>query len=116
MDLLGHRSAHGGVAVLALSGEVDLATVPRAREHLVRLVTDHPGAVVVVDLRGVAFLDSIGLGVLVGAQRRARAAGGEIRLVLDDDRVRETLALSGLDAVFARYHDVESAAATDPVR
>jgi len=111
MDLVGHRFEHGGVAILALRGELDLATVPRARELLVRLITDHRGEVVVVDVRGVDFADSLGLGVLVGAQRRARSQGGEVRVVVDGGQMAEAFALTGLDAVLPRFSAVEAAAA-----
>ena len=110
MDLIGHRYEHGGVAVLAVAGELDLATAPRLREQLTRLVGDSPGRVVVVDLSGVTFCDSIGLGVLVGAQRRARAHGGVIRLVVPDGRLADGLTQAGLDAVLPRHGAVADAA------
>ncbi len=85
--------------MLSVSGEVDLATVPRLRDRLVRLATEHPGAIVVVDLDGVTFIDSAGLGVLVGGHRRLRARGGALHLVVSDPRLVELFSSSGLDAV-----------------
>jgi len=110
MDLVGHRYDHAGVAILALSGELDLATVPRGREHLLGLVVDHPGEIVVVDLTGLAVCDSVGLGALVGAQRRARSRHGELRVVVPGGRLAELFGLTGLDAVLPRYDAVEAAA------
>lgn len=109
MDLTGHTYEHRGVGVLTVSGEIDLATAPRLREHLVRLVTEHAGRPVVVDLSGVTFCDSLGVGVLVGAQRRARALQGEVRLVVPGGRVADGFALVGLDAVLPQFADVDAA-------
>src|SRR5918912_3313340 len=61
--------------VLEVGGEVDVYTAPRLRERLVELV-DGGARDVVVDLSRVDFLDSTGLGVLVGALKRLRSAGG----------------------------------------
>ena len=61
-------------SVVALSGSVDLATVPQLADGLYRLVGDHAGRRVAVDLDGVDVLDDTGLGVLLGAAGRARQA------------------------------------------
>ncbi len=110
MDLTCRPYEHRGVGVLAVGGEIDLATAPRLREHVVRLVTEHAGRPVVVDLTGVTFCDSLGLGVLVGAQRRARSLGGELRLVVPGGRLADGFALAGLDAVLPTFADVDAAA------
>jgi anti-sigma B factor antagonist len=81
MDLGLSISQRGEVPVLAITGEVDLATVPRLRDQLVRIASDHPGVPVVADLDGVTFIDSTGLGVLVGAQRRIGGAASYPRRV-----------------------------------
>ena len=109
MDLTCHPYEHRGVGVLAVSGEIDLATAPRLREHLVRLVTEHAGRPVVVDLSGLTFCDSLGLGMLVGAQRRARALQGEVRLVLPAGRAADGFALVGLEGVLPSFADVDAA-------
>lgn len=110
MDLTCHSYEHRDVGVIGVSGEIDLATAPRLREQLVRLVTEHAGRIVVVDLSGVTFCDSLGLGVLVGAQRRARALGGELRLVVPGGRLADAFSMPGLDAVLPSFADVDAAA------
>jgi anti-sigma B factor antagonist len=89
-----------GIVVLSVGGEVDLASVPRLRDRLVRLTTEHPGRPAIVDLDGVTFVDSAGLGVLVGGQRRARAHGGELHLVISQPRLLDVFTSTHLDAVF----------------
>lgn len=111
MDLVSHQYEHAGVNVLVLAGELDLATAPRARQHLVRLVSEHAGAVVVIDLSGLVFCDSIGIGVLVGAQRRARQHGGEVRVVVPEGRAGDAFALAGLEAVLPTFPSLAAARA-----
>jgi anti-sigma B factor antagonist len=106
MDLLLRETEHHGVPVLSLKGDLDLATVPRLRDRLVRAAAEHGGKTLVVDLDGVAFLDSTGLGVLVGGLRRMRSMGGDLALVSSSPALAETMALTGLDRVFAVHATV----------
>jgi anti-sigma B factor antagonist len=64
---------------------------------------------VVVDLSRVEFLDSTGLGVLVGALKRLRAAGGTLGLVCAHERLLKIFRITALDRVFALYDTVEAA-------
>jgi anti-sigma B factor antagonist len=103
----------GDVAVLAVSGEVDVATVPRLREQLHGLVASGTPRIV-VDLDAVDFLDSTGLGVLVGALKRVRANGGELALVCTAPRIRKVFEVTGLTKVFALFDSVDEAASGNP--
>lgn len=96
--------------VLEVGGEVDVYTAPRLRERLVEMV-DEGARDVIVDLGRVEFLDSTGLGVLVGALKRLRAAGGSLALVCSHERLLKIFRITGLDRVFALYDTVEAAAA-----
>ena len=105
-------TTEGESAVLTLSGELDLATAPAVRECLNELVGGGARQVV-VDLRQVDFLDSIGLGVLVGAYRRLRERepAGSLRLVCTSERVIRVFELTGLLLLFPMYASVEQARA-----
>ena len=74
MDLGLDVKERSGWAVLSVQGEVDVYTAPQFREQLIQLV-DQGQRSILVDLEGVEFLDSTGLGVLVGGLRRARVNG-----------------------------------------
>src|SRR4051812_38576037 len=79
-----------GVAVIAVEGECDLATMPRLRpvlEELSRRDASH----LVLDLTHVSFIDSTTLGVLLSAQQRYAALGGGIAVACADQGVRRTL-------------------------
>ena len=102
-----------GWQVLRLAGDVDVATAPRLRERLVELVTDGPPNVV-VDLSGVAFIDSMGLGALVGGLKRARAHDGDLRLAGASDHVAKVLAITRLDQAFVVADTADSAIAGSP--
>lgn len=94
--------------VLRVSGEIDVYTAPQLRERLVTLIMegDHR---VIIDLENVGFMDSTGLGVLVGALKRARSNDGEISIVCTQRRLRKVFEITGLDTVFPMYTDVDLA-------
>jgi anti-sigma B factor antagonist len=79
--------------VVVVRGELDLATVPQFRS-----ASTGP-AQVVVDLTAVDFVDSVGVGALLGLRRRALAAGGSLVIVCDQPRVRQVLDLTGISNV-----------------
>jgi len=95
-------------SVVAVTGELDMATAPRLRQEVHRL-TGQGRSRVVVDLAGVEFLDSTGLGVLVGILKRVRSHGGALRLVAPPEQVRRLLALTRLDQILDVYPDTASA-------
>jgi len=98
--------------VLEVGGEVDVYTAPRLRERLVELV-DAGVRSVIVDLGGVEFLDSTGLGVLVGAMKRLRVANGRFSLVCSKEALLKIFRITALDQVFPLYDTVEAATGAD---
>jgi anti-sigma B factor antagonist len=110
MDLGLDVTERDGCAVLAVAGEVDVATVPRLREQLHGLVAAGNNCIV-VDLDSVDFLDSTGLGVLVGALKRVRANDGSLGLVCTQARIRKVFEITGLTKVFALFDSVDEAVA-----
>ena len=100
--------------VVEVRGEVDVYTAGALRERL--LATIEGGArSVVVDLNRVDFLDSTGLGVLVGALKRLKLAGGRLALVCDSEKLLKVFRITALDRVFTLPDSVEAATtATSP--
>ncbi len=89
----------GGVAVVSMSGELDLGTAPEAREELEHVLRQG-GEALHVDLSGVAFVDSTGLGVLVWAWEQARAQRMDYLVVNPSATAVRVLEQSGLSRIF----------------
>ena len=110
MDLSVSTSDHGALTVVHVGGEIDVYTAPLLREALDRQVaagrTD-----LIVDLEDVTFMDSTGLGVLVGRLKLVRGQNGTLRIVSSQDRILKVFKITGLDKVFHIYESVDSAQA-----
>ncbi|NJP89006.1 STAS domain-containing protein [Nonomuraea sp. FMUSA5-5] len=103
----------GDCAVLKVAGEVDVFTAPKLREQIIDLAAK--GTVhVIADLSAVQFLDSTGLGVLVGGLKRLRTQDGTLSLVMTTDRISRIFKITGLTAVFASHSSVQDAITADP--
>lgn len=98
-----------GYAVLAVRGDVDIATAPDLRARLADTLGSFPA--VVVDLADVPFMDSTGLGVLVAAYNRAAAAGCVLVLARPQQIVRNALRLVQIDTVIDVYATLDAAVA-----
>ena len=85
--------------VIALAGELDISTSDRLAEELDRLL-DGGARRLVVDLLGVTFFGSVGLGLLTRAAKRTHGVGGECIVVSDDPRINRVFEITGLDRVF----------------
>ena len=110
MDLkLGHY-AKDGIEVIDVQGEIDMYTAPRLRELIINLVSKGHYQLV-VNLDKVGFLDSTGLGVLVGGLRRVRAHDGSLDLVCTRERILRIFRITGLTEVFGIYETVDQAIA-----
>ena len=97
MDLGLRRTVIGTRHVLIVSGDVDLPTVPRFNEHLIKLVADAPGDTVVVDIDGADAFDDAALGLILGAAGRARSLGGDVVVVATGERMRQRLSENGFE-------------------
>ena len=104
---LNHRT-EGDYTVLEVGGEVDVYTAPKLRERLVELVGDGHHRIV-VDMSKVEFLDSTGLGVLVGGLKRVRQHEGRLALVCNQERILKIFRITGLTKVFPIYDTLEEA-------
>ena len=99
-----------GWTVVSVYGEVDVATAPELRERLVDLVNEGRSRLV-VDLGGVDFLDSTGLGMIVSALKRARTHGGDLRVVCTESRITRLFEITGLDKALTLLPTVDAAVA-----
>lgn len=97
-------------AVLAVTGELDVATAPQLRQEAVRLTTLGQSRIV-IDLSGVDFLDSTGLGVIVGVLKRVRTHGGDLAVAGAEDHVRKVFDITRISDVVSMYDNADDACA-----
>ena len=100
----------GETLVFILRGSLDLATSPTIRAALAD-AAESGKKDIIVDLCGLEFLDSTGLGALIGAHRRASEQGGSLRLVVREGAILRLLNITGLIRIFAVFHSLEDARA-----
>jgi len=94
--------------VIEVEGQVDLYSAPDFRERTARVIADGAQCVL-IDLSRVTFMDSTGLGVLVGALKRLRAARADLLLVVSDYDIERLFELTGLDGSFKIYRSRDDA-------
>ena len=109
-DLSIHVHLVDDVQVFELVGSLDIATSPTVRAALTE-ASERGSHRLIVDLTRVDFLDSTGLGALIGGQRRAKEFGGGVRLVAKEGQILRLLRITGLLKVFAVYPALEDAVA-----
>jgi anti-sigma B factor antagonist len=102
----------GDCAVLRAAGEVDVYGAPELREQMVKLV-ESGARYVVADLSGVDFLDSSGLGVLVGGLKRLRLVQGSLTIVTGGGAIPQLFEMTGLSRAFTVYPSVLEAITAD---
>jgi anti-sigma B factor antagonist len=110
MELALTARTEGDFEVIEVGGEIDVYTAPRLRESIVTAV-DAGHTRLIIDVRKVDFLDSTGLGVLVGALKRVRADGGSLDIVCTQERILKIFEITGLDKVFGLHATTDEARA-----
>ena len=92
---------NNNTCIVHLNGEIDMATGPELRQRIVQYVQD--GHInIVLDLTNVDFVDSTGLGVLIGGLKRTRSHGGDLRCIGLTEPLKEMFKLTGLDTVLTQ--------------
>lgn len=99
----------GNTLVVVLEGELDLKVANRLRHQMEQSLDDLPVRHLVLDLSRVCFIDSSGLGVILGRYKRVAAAGGKVALTGAQPQVRRILELSGLLRIMREYPSPDEA-------
>jgi anti-sigma B factor antagonist len=99
-----------GATIIAVGGEIDVYTAPKLRDKITELVA---GGVydIIVDMEAVEFLDSTGLGVLVGGLKKVRVHDGSLELICTQDRLLKIFRITGLAKVFVIHDSADGALA-----
>ena len=101
-------SLDGTLALVSVSGELDLYTSRRLQEAIGE-ATSVGADQVVVDLSGVGFIDSTALGVIVQESKRLEGRGQSLLLVINDPRMLRVFEVTGLDRVLRRHATLHDA-------
>ena len=110
MDVSVTSRTEGDRTVVDVTGEIDVYTAPLLREELASLI-DGEHTDLVVDLTKVGFMDSTGLGVLVGALKKVRTLGGDLRLIIDQEKILKVFRITALTQVFTIHSSLDEALA-----
>ena len=108
MELSVTTSRQDDVSVVTVAGEVDVYTAAQLRTALDEEIASGRSQLV-VDLDAVSFLDSTGLGVLVGRLKLVRNHSGWLRIVCSNDRILRVFRITGLDKVFGIHPTLDEA-------
>lgn len=114
MDLAISTTEQQGGTVVVVGGEIDVYTAPLLRDALDQQIAAGRTRLV-VDLDAVDFMDSTGLGVLVGRLKLVRNQSGWLRIVCGKERILKVFRITGLDKVFTIVGSVEEAWSLEPV-
>jgi anti-sigma B factor antagonist len=85
---------------MVLTGELELANCARVREAAVSLLAQSTTRIV-MDLSGLSFIDSSGVGVVIGTLKRARERQGAFALVCANPTILRVLEITGLTQVLS---------------
>jgi anti-sigma B factor antagonist len=110
VDLTLATSEVEGATIIAVGGEIDVYTAPKLRDKITELVADGVYDII-VDMEAVEFLDSTGLGVLVGGLKKVRAHDGSLQLICTQDRLLKIFRITGLAKVFVIHDSADGALA-----
>ena len=104
------RGLNDGMQALDLEGEVDVYTAPMLRQAIVEQV-EKGTKDLLINLNRVEYLDSTGLGILIGGVKRLKEQGGSLRLVGPSARITRIFDITGLNKIFDVYADEQAALA-----
>ena len=102
------RGPEGDAYIVELSGEIDVYTSPKVKESIAELI-DQGHYSLVINLENVRYIDSTGLGVLIGALKRVREHGGSVNLVCTNPQIKKIFDITGLVKIFGMFESESNA-------
>ena len=109
MDIKVHvRQSEGDAYVVELAGEIDVYTSPKVKDAITELI-DQGHYNLVINLEKVRYIDSTGLGVLIGGLKRVREYGGSVSLVCTNPQIKKIFDITGLVKIFGIFDSEPSA-------
>jgi len=110
-DLSLATRTEGLATVVVAQGEIDLSTIPQLTEKLDDLIAQDQ-VDLIIDMAGVDFIDSTGLGALVGARKKALSKDGSVHLACVQAKVLKIFKITQLTEIFPVHESVADAVAS----
>ena len=107
MSVTIRRSEQPPWTVLSVGGDLDVVGAPDMRQAVVTAVAEG-SRLLALDLSELDFVDSFGLGAVVGALKRVRQRGGELALVCPSSRIRRVFEICDLDRILALHDSIDT--------
>ena len=102
------RPAEGDSHIVDLVGEIDVYTSPMVKDAVAKLI-DAGHYHLIINLESVRYIDSTGLGVLIGALKRVREHAGSVSLIVANPQIKKIFDITGLVKIFGIYESEQSA-------
>src|SRR5579863_6022574 len=102
------KALEGDTYAVELGGEIDVYTSPKVKDAITELI-DSGHYNLVINLEKVRYIDSTGLGVLIGGLKRVREHGGSVNLVCTNPQIRKIFDITGLVKIFGIFDDEAAA-------
>jgi len=102
------KTLNNAAQVVEVQGEIDVYTSPKVKEIITELI-EKGNYNLIINLEGVRYIDSTGLGVLIGALKRVREKDGCINLVCNNPQIKKIFNITGLVKIFGIYKTEEEA-------
>lgn len=113
MDLVFETQVKEKVLICRVRGEIDLYNARNLKDRVNEFLDDHDdNRNLVLDIMNVKYIDSTGLGILIGIKRRITENGGNLALVLNEERIIQLFSITGLSNIFSIVSSVEEAEKT----
>lgn len=94
--------------IISVQGEIDVYTSPRVKETINELI-EKENYNLIINLEEVRYIDSTGLGVLIGALKRVREHNGSINLICTNPQIKKIFNITGLVKIFGIFKSEEEA-------
>lgn len=96
------------VTVAQIHGEIDVYTSPKLKESLTKLI-EKGKYNLIIDLEEVRYIDSTGLGVLIGTLKKVREHNGTIAIICNNPQIKKIFNITGLVKIFGIYKNADEA-------
>ena len=98
--------------IMKIEGEVDHRYAIRIRREADRKIVTYPNKTFVIDLTGVSFMDSSGIGVIIGRYKLVKSFGSEVIIVSSNNTIDRILDMSGIRKIIKVYQRLDDALAS----